>query len=30
MDDVKCTIFVALIVAVAAEVVIEKSGLCVW
>ena len=30
MDDVKCAIFVALIVAVAAEVVIEKSGLCVW
>ena len=30
MDDVKCAIFVALILAVAAEVVIEKSGLCVW
>ena len=30
MDDVKCAIFVDLIVAVAAEVLIEKSGICVW
>ena len=30
MDDVKCAIFVALIMAVAAEIVIEKSGICVW
>ena len=29
MDDVKCAIFVALIMAVAAEIVIEKSGICV-
>ena len=29
MDDVKCSIFVALIMAVAAEIVIEKSGICV-
>ena len=28
--DVKCAIFVALIKAVAAEIVIEKSGICVW
>ena len=26
MDDVKCAIFVALIMAVAAEIFIEKSG----
>ena len=30
MDDVKCAIFVALIMVVAAEIVIEKSGICVW
>ena len=30
MDDVKCAIFVALIIAVAAEIVIENSGICVW
>ena len=30
MADVKCVIFVALIMAVAAEIVIEKSGVCVW
>ena len=30
MDDVKCAIFVTLIMAVAAEVIIEKSGVCVW
>ena len=30
MSDVKCAIFVALIMAVAAEIVIEKSGVCVW
>ena len=30
MDEVKCAIFVALIMAVAAEIVIEKSGICVW
>ena len=30
MVDVKCVIFVALIMAVAAEIVIEKSGVCVW
>ena len=30
MDDVKCPIFVALIMAVAAEVVNEKNGICVW
>ena len=29
MDGVKCAIFVALIMAVAAEIVIEKSGICV-
>ena len=29
MDDVKCAIFVALIMADAAEIVIEKSGICV-
>ena len=29
MDDVKCAIFVALIMTVAAEIVIEKSGICV-
>ena len=28
--DVKCAIFVALIMAVAAEIVIEKSDICVW
>ena len=30
MDDVKCAIFVALIMTVAAEIVIEKSAICVW
>ena len=30
MDDVKCAICVALIMALAAEIVIEKSGTCVW
>ena len=30
MDDVKCAIFVALIMALAAEIVIGKSGICVW
>ena len=30
MVDVKCAIFVALIMAVAAEIVIEKSGVCAW
>ena len=30
MDDVKCAIFVALIMAVAAEIVIVKSGICAW
>ena len=30
MDDVKCAIFVALMMAVAAEIVIEKSGVCAW
>ena len=30
MDDVKGAIFVALMMAVAAEIVIEKSGICVW
>ena len=30
MDDVKCAILVALIMAIAAEIVIEKSGICVW
>ena len=30
MDDVKCAIFVALVMAVAAEIVIEKSGIYVW
>ena len=30
MDDVKCSIFVALIMAVAAEIIIEKSDICVW
>ena len=29
MDNVKCAIFVALIMAVAAEIVIKKSGICV-
>ena len=29
MDDVKCAIFVALIMAVSAEIVVEKSGICV-
>ena len=29
MDDVKCAIFVALIMAVVAEINIEKSGICV-
>ena len=30
MDDKKCTMFVTLIMAIAAEIVIEKSGICVW
>ena len=30
MGDVKCAIFMALIMAAAAEIVIEKSGICVW
>ena len=30
MDDVECAIFVALIMAIGAEIVIEKSGICVW
>ena len=30
MDDVKCATFVSLIMAVAAEVVNEKSGICIW
>ena len=30
MVDVKCAIFVALIMAGAAEIVIEKSSICVW
>ena len=30
MDDVKCAIFVALIMAVAAEIVIEESGIYAW
>ena len=30
MVDVKCAIFVALIMAAAAEIVIEKSSICVW
>ena len=30
MDDVKCAIFVALIMALAAEIVIEKNGMWVW
>ena len=30
MDDVKCAIFVAIIMAVAAEIVIEKSGIRAW
>ena len=30
MDDEKFAIFVALIMTVAAEIVIEKSGICVW
>ena len=30
MDDVKCAIFGILIMAVSAEIVIEKSGICVW
>ena len=30
MDDVKCAIFVALIMATPAEIVIEKSGICLW
>ena len=30
MDDIKCAIFVALIMAAAAEIIIEKSGICVW
>ena len=30
MDDVKRALFVALIVTVAADIVIEKSGMCVW
>ena len=30
MDYVKCAIFVALIMAVAAEIIIEKGGIYVW
>ena len=30
MDNVKCAIFVALIMVAAAEIVIQKSGICVW
>ena len=30
MDDIKYAIFVALIMAIAAEIVIVKSGICVW
>ena len=30
IDYVKCAKFVALIMAVAAEIVIEKNGICVW
>ena len=30
MDDVERDIFVALIMAIGAEIVIEKSGICVW
>ena len=30
MDDVKCAIFVAFIIAAVAEIFIEKSGICVW
>ena len=30
MDDVKCAIFVPLIMPVAAEIVTEKNGICVW
>ena len=30
IDDVKCAIFVALIMAVAAKIAIEKNGICVW
>ena len=30
MDDVKRAIFVALIMTVAAYILIEKSGICVW
>ena len=30
MDGVKCAIFVALIMAIAAEIIIKKSGICVW
>ena len=30
MDDVKRALFVALIVTVAADIVIEKSGMCKW
>ena len=30
MDDVKRAIFLALIMSVAAEIIIEESGICVW
>ena len=30
MDDIKRAIFVALIMTVAADIAIEKSGICVW
>ena len=30
MDDEKFAIFVVLIMTVAAEIVIEKSGICAW
>ena len=30
MDHVKHALFVALIVTVAADIIIEKSGMCVW
>ena len=30
MDDVKCAVFVALIMTVAAEIFIEKSGIWGW
>ena len=30
MDGVKCAIFVALMMTIAAEIIIKKSGICVW